>query len=97
MLNFVFLLVSSVAFSAPSFQAAGGAADLLNQTTTPVEIENSQKNVNVSMTCKNEDGKVFKDGEEGYLHCLDMLKLKRFNARQNAQDESKTDLGFTTK
>lgn len=71
----------------------GGAADLLNQTKEPEAIQKSAGGRKISMICTDIHGKQYKQGETGYLPCMEEFQAKK-SASGNSTD-SKPSAGFS--
>lgn len=52
----------------------GGAHDLLGVTRFPTEISNQPSTVQFNLTCRDDNGTEFQEGQRGFAHCMEQSK-----------------------
>ena len=59
---------------------AGGAQDMLNMTTIPSAISDTESSPLFQRSCTNPSGRIIAQGQTGYKECLDLARAKKPNA-----------------
>lgn len=67
---------------------AGGAQDMLNMTTIPTEISDSNGDASLQRYCTNPSGRVIRQGQPGYEQCLQTARGKTPTAQVSSTPDS---------
>jgi hypothetical protein len=77
------------------FREAGGAADMLQLKGAPPAVENRPDTLKMAAVCTSADGKEFRNGESGYVECME--EYKRGHSLPGSNSDSKGGPGFVIK
>jgi hypothetical protein len=66
---------------------AGGAQDMLNMTSVPPEISNSEADHTFQRSCTNPSGRIIPQGQAGYQECLELARNKKAKPSDNGDSK----------
>ena len=81
-----------------AFAEGGGAAELLNQTSTqllPEKTSGTAKKVKLETTCTNEDGKLLRQSDAGFNLCLSKAAQKSTGTRDPKAPQAGASATYT--